>query len=234
MKIEGSVVLVTGANRGIGLALTNALVAAGASKVYAAARDPKSVKQPGVVPLRLDVTNAEQAMAAAREAGDVSIVINNAGIASTTKVLSADADAQLRKELETNVFGLLNVSRAFAPVLAKRGGGALVNVLSVVSWISSPLLATYAASKSAAWSVTNALRNELRAQHTQVVGAHFGFVDTDLTAGIDQPKLAPELVAKTILAGVDAGREEIVVDDFTRAVKAGLSLEHGLYLAPRG
>jgi NAD(P)-dependent dehydrogenase (short-subunit alcohol dehydrogenase family) len=233
MKIENSIALVTGSNRGIGLALAKALLAAGARKVYAGARDPGSVTLPGVTPLRLDVTNAEQVAAAAREAGDVSLVINNAGIASATQILAADAEAQLRKELDTNVLGLLHVSRAFAPVLARQGGGALVNILSVVSWISSPLLATYAVSKSAAWSVTNALRNELRAQHTQVVGAHFGFVDTDLTAGIDQPKLPAAHVAKAILDGIAAGREEIVVDDFTRAVKAGLSPEHALYLGPR-
>lgn len=233
MKIENSVALVTGANRGIGLALANALLAAGAKKVYAAARDPRSVTLPGVIPLRLDVTNREHIAAAAREAGDVSLVINNAGIASRTGILGDQTDAQLRKELETNVFGILDVTRAFAPVLAKQGGGALVNILSVVSWISSPLLATYAVSKSAAWSVTNALRNELRGQNTQVVGAHFGFVDTDLTAGIDRPKLDPNLVATTILDGVIAGREEVVVDDFTRAVKAGVSHEPGLYLGAR-
>jgi NAD(P)-dependent dehydrogenase (short-subunit alcohol dehydrogenase family) len=233
MKIQDSVVLVTGANRGIGLALTKALLARGAKKVYAAARDPKSITLPGVVPLRLDLTDPVQVAAAAREAGDVSIVINNAGIASQTLLLSGDAPAQLRRELDTNVFGLLDVSRAFAPVLAKQGGGALVNILSVVSWISSPILATYAVSKSAAWSVTNGLRNELLGQGTLVVGAHFGFVDTDLTAGIDRPKLAADDVAAAILDGLAAGKEEVVVDDFTRQVKAGVAADPGLYLSPR-
>jgi NAD(P)-dependent dehydrogenase (short-subunit alcohol dehydrogenase family) len=232
MKIQDSVVLVTGANRGIGLALTKALLARGAKKVYAGARDPKSVTLPGVVPLRLDVTDPAQVSAAAREAGDVSIVINNAGIASQTLLLSGDAPAQIRRELETNVLGLLDVSRAFAPVLAKQGGGALANILSVVSWISSPILATYSVSKSAAWSVTNGLRNELRAQGTLVVGAHFGFVDTDLTAGIDRPKLAADDVAAAILDGLAAGKEEVVFGDFTRQVKAGVGAEPGLYLGP--
>jgi NAD(P)-dependent dehydrogenase (short-subunit alcohol dehydrogenase family) len=228
MKIEDSVALVTGANRGIGLELVKALLARGAKKVYAAARDPKSVTLAGVIPLRLDVTSSEQVIAAAKQANDVSLVINNAGIATTTPLLGAAGPTALRKELETNVFGLLAVSNAFAPVLAKQGGGALVNILSVASWATMPLLATYAASKSAAWSVTNGIRNELRAQHTQVLGAHFGFVDTDLTAGIDMPKLAPAHVAAAILDGLAAGQEEVVVDDYTRAVKAGFA--NGIYL----
>jgi NAD(P)-dependent dehydrogenase (short-subunit alcohol dehydrogenase family) len=228
MKIEDSVALVTGANRGIGLELVKALLARGAKKVYAAARDPKSVTLAGVIPLRLDVTSSEQVIAAAKQANDVSLVINNAGIATTTPLLGAAGPTALRKELETNVFGLLAVSNAFAPVLAKQGGGALVNILSVASWATMPLLATYAASKSAAWSVTNGIRNELREQHTQVLGAHFGFVDTDLTAGIDMPKLAPAHVAAAILDGLAAGQEEVIVDDYTRAVKAGFA--NGIYL----
>jgi NAD(P)-dependent dehydrogenase (short-subunit alcohol dehydrogenase family) len=232
MKIENSVALVTGANRGIGLALAKALVDRGAKRVYAASRDPKSVTLPGVVPLRLDVNDPQQIAAAVREAPDVNLVINNAGIGSVTSILGDGAIAQLRKELDTNVFGLLEVSRAFAPTLARAGGGALVNILSVASWISSPILATYAVSKSAAWSVTNALRNELRAQGTQVVGTHFGFVDTDLTHGIDAPKLRAEDVAAAIVDGIAAGSDEIVVDDFTRQVKAGFT--QGLYLKPRG
>jgi len=232
MKIQSSVALVTGANRGIGLALANALVARGAARVYAAARDPKSVTARGVVPLRLDVTDPAQIAAAAAEAADVTLLINNAGIASATSILAPSA--RLREELDTNVFGVLDTSRAFAPVLARNGGGTLVNILSVVSWISSPTLATYAVTKSAAWSVTNALRNALRDQHTRVIGAHFGFVDTDLTAGIDAPKLRPDDVAAAILDGIEAGRDEIVVDDFTRQVKLGLSQDPGLYLKPRG
>jgi len=232
MKIENSIALVTGANRGIGLALTNALLARGAKKVYAAARDPRSVTLPGVVPLRLDVTQPDQVAAAAREAGDVTLVINNAGIASTTKLLAPDAEATLAREVETNAYGLLRVSRAFAPVLARNGGGALVNVLSVVSFINAPTLPTYSVSKSAAWSISNGLRNELRAQGTQVVGVYVGFVDTDLTKGLQGDKHDPLDVAGTILTGVAANSEEILVDEFSRKVKAGVGQEPSLYLHP--
>lgn len=230
MKIENSVALVTGANRGIGLALSSALLARGAKKVYAAARDPKSVALPGVVPIKLDVTDPSQVLAAAREARDVTLVINNAGIGSANPLLGG-AD-QLRRELETNVFGLLDVSRAFAPILGANGGGALVNLLSVVSFISSQILATYSVSKSAAWSVTNGLRNELRAQHTQVTGVHVGYVDTDLTAQLKGQKLDAKDVAATILAGIEAGQDEILVDEFSRQVKRGFSAEPSLYLQP--
>src|SRR4051812_4433268 len=137
MKIENSVALVTGANRGLGLALTQALLARGAAKVYAAARDPRSITLPSVIPLRVDVTDPAQVAAAAREARDVTLVFNNAGIASATSLVASDAPAVLRRELETNVLGLHEVARAFAPVLAARGGGGLVDILSVVSWVSS-------------------------------------------------------------------------------------------------
>ena len=232
MKIESSIALVTGANRGIGLALAKALLARGAAKVYAAVRDPSSVTLPGVVPRQLDVTDPDQIAAAARTARDVTLVINNAGIGSATPLLSDGGAAQLRRELETNVFGVLNVSRAFAPILGANGGGALVNILSVVSWISSPILATYSVSKSAAWSVSNGLRNELRGQRTQVVGVHVGYVDTDLTAGLPGQKHAASDVAATILAGVAAGQDEIVVDELSQQVKRGLVAEPSLYLKP--
>jgi NAD(P)-dependent dehydrogenase (short-subunit alcohol dehydrogenase family) len=223
MKIENSVALVTGANRGIGLALSKALLARGAKKVYAAARDPRSVTLPGVTPLHLDVTSPMLIAAAAREARDVTLVINNAGIASVTPLLGESSEAVLRRELETNAFGLLRVSQAFAPILATHGGGAVVNLLSVVSWINSPLLATYSVSKSAAWSISNGVRNELRSQGTQVLGVHVGFVDTDLTAALDVDKIAPAAVAAAALDAVEAGEPEAVVDDRSRQVKAGLS-----------
>jgi NAD(P)-dependent dehydrogenase (short-subunit alcohol dehydrogenase family) len=232
MKIESSVALVTGANRGIGLALAKALLARGAKKVYAAARDPRSVTLAGVTPLRLDVTDLDQIVAAAREASDVTLVINNAGIGSATALLGDTGEAVLRRELETNAFGLLRVSRAFAPVLAANGGGGLVNLLSVVSWINSPVLATYSVSKSAAWSISNGLRNELRAQGTQVVGVHVGYVDTDLTKGLTGDKHDANEVAASILTGVAAGHEEVVVDELSRQVKLGVAMEPSLYLQP--
>jgi len=230
MKIQNSVVLVTGANRGLGLAFARELLRRGARKVYAAARDPASVTLAGVVPLRMDVTDAEQVAAAARDCGDVDIVINNAGIAAFGGFLAEGSVESLRRHVETNVVGPLLVARAFAPVLAANGGGALLNVLSVASWINGPLLGVYAASKSAAWGMTNGLRAELRAQGTQVTALHVGFIDTDLTVDIDAPKLKPEDVAATALDGLEAGADEVLADDFTRQVKQGLTTEPPMYL----
>lgn len=164
MKIKDSVALVTGANRGLGRAFAAALLAGGARKVYAAARDPASVTLAGVTPVKLDVTNAQQAAALARELGDVSLLINNAGILRGTGLLEAGSVEAARAEMETHFFGPLQLSQAFAPVLARNGGGAILNVLSVLSWISMPGVSTYCASKAAEWSLTNGLRNELRAQ----------------------------------------------------------------------
>ena len=143
MKLDNATVLVTGANRGLGQEFARQALARGARKVYAAARNPASVTLEGVVPVALDVTDAARAEALARELGDVDLVINNAGIAEMTGVLNPDSPEALRRMLETNVFGILNVSRAFAPVLGRHGGGAFLNVLSVASWISSPALAAF-------------------------------------------------------------------------------------------
>src|SRR5690348_8780132 len=151
MKIDNAVALVTGANRGIGLAFTRALLARGARKVYAGARDPATVVQVGVEPIRLDVTKPDEIAAAAARAGDVTLVINNAGVGQPGGFLAADSEESARRYLETNFFGMLRVSRAFAPVLAANRGGALLNVLSILSWINGGQLAAYAASKSAAW-----------------------------------------------------------------------------------
>ena len=146
MQLANSTVFITGANRGIGLAFARAALARGARKVYAAARDPDSVTLAGVVPVRLDVNNAESVAAAARKAGDATLVINNAGIAQFGGFLAPNGLESARAQLETNFFGPLRLTQAFAPVLAANGGGALLNVLSVASWISRPQLAVYAAS----------------------------------------------------------------------------------------
>jgi NAD(P)-dependent dehydrogenase (short-subunit alcohol dehydrogenase family) len=161
MKIENAIALVTGANRGIGLAFTRELIARGARTVYAGARDPATLRQPGVHPLRLDVTNADDVAAAAALASDVTLVINNAGIAESGGFLAPDSEAVARRIFETNFFAMLRMSKAFAPILKANGGGGLLNVLSVASWVSPDGLAAYSASKSAAWSLTNALRHEL-------------------------------------------------------------------------
>ena len=222
MQIQGTTALVTGANRGIGKAFTDALLERGAAKVYAAARDVATITDPRVVPIQLDVTDFERVAAVARELDDVELVVNNAGVGHTGFPLEASLE-NARAQLETNYLSLIANMQAFAPVLARNGGGAFINMLSVVSWIASPRLATYSASKSAAWSFTNAARIELKQQNTQVVAVHVGFVDTDLTAGLDAPKVPAAAVANAALDALQAGEREAVVDDVSRAVKAGLS-----------
>jgi NAD(P)-dependent dehydrogenase (short-subunit alcohol dehydrogenase family) len=228
MKIQNSVALVTGANRGLGLALAAALLERGAKKVYAAARDPKSITLVGVVPVRLDVTKPETVADAARELGDVTLLVNNAGILRGRGVLAGGAAKGAREEIETNYLGTLSVSEAFAPILARNDGGAILNILSVLSWVTLPRTATYSASKAAAWALTNALRSELTPQKIQVTALHVAFIDTDMAHALPVPKLAPEEVARLALDGVEAGAEEVLADDISRQVKSGLSA--GVYL----
>ena len=230
MKIENAVVLVTGANRGIGLAFAQALLARGARKVYAAARNPASVTLPGVEALQLDVTNPQEIADAVKKASDVTLVINNAGIAQPGGFLAADSDAVTRRMFETNVFGVLAMSKAFAPVLKANGGGALLNVLSVASWVNGGELAAYSASKSAAWSLTNALRHELAAQQTQVLGLHMAYVDTDLTRGFEVPKSSAEDIVQRALDGLEAGADEVLADALTQQVRQGLVAPRPVYL----
>jgi NAD(P)-dependent dehydrogenase (short-subunit alcohol dehydrogenase family) len=231
MKIKNSVAFVTGANRGLGLAFARALLAGGARKVYAAARNPTGVTLSGVQPIRLDVTRPQEITAAVRECGDVNLLINNAGIALSTSFL-ADKDLKAaRAEIETNYLGPLAVSQAFAPVLARNGGGAIINVNSVLSWINVPFGATYSASKSASWSLTNGLRNELSGQGTQVLALHVALVDTDMASHIHGAKSDPNDVARGTLAALEAGKEEFIADEITRQVKQGLSAEPGIYIS---
>jgi NAD(P)-dependent dehydrogenase (short-subunit alcohol dehydrogenase family) len=233
MKLDNATVFVTGANRGIGLAFAREAVARGARKVYAAARDPASVKLAGVQAVKLDVTDPAAVNAAAKTCGDVDLLINNAGIAIAGGFLSPGAIEAAREQLETNYFGPLLLSRAFAPVLARNGGGAILNVLSIGTWVTRPMLSVYASTKAAAWGFTNGLRHELRGQGTQVLGLHVAFVDTDLTRAIAGPKSSPEDVARRALDGVEAGAEEVLADALTQQVKEGLSAHPGVYLLPR-
>jgi NAD(P)-dependent dehydrogenase (short-subunit alcohol dehydrogenase family) len=230
MNIENAVVLVTGANRGIGLAFCRALLARGARKVYAGVRDPASVTLPGVQALRLDVTQPADVQAATRQAADVTLLINNAGIAQPGGFLAADSEDVARRLFETNFFAMLRMSQAFAPVLAANGGGGLLNVLSIASWVNGGELAAYSASKAAAWSLTNALRHELAAQRTQVLGLHMAYVDTDLTRGLNAPKSSPEDIVSRALDGLEAGQHEVLADALTQQVKQGLTAPTPSYL----
>jgi NAD(P)-dependent dehydrogenase (short-subunit alcohol dehydrogenase family) len=230
MKIRDSVAFVTGANRGIGLAFAQELLAGGARRVYAAARQPERIPLAAVERVRLDVTNPEDVAAAVRQCADVHLLINNAGIALWTGFLGPDSVEAARSEMETNYYGPLLLSRAFAPVLAKNGGGAIVNLLSILSWVAVPSAGTYSASKAAAWALTNWLRTALREQGTQVVGVHAGPVDTDMASQLTLPKVTPIDVVRQALSAVEAGRDEVLADDMTRQVKAGLSDREGIYL----
>ena len=221
MKIPGSVALVTGSNRGMGRHFAQQLLERGTTKVYATARHPERVDLPGAQVLRLDLTDPASVAAAAAAAGDVTLLVNNAGVATGTNLLG-DLD-QVRLEMETHYFGTLSVVRAFAPVLAAGGGGAILNVLSALSWFSYDGTNAYAAAKAAQWSLTNGIRLELAAQGTQVTGVHVGAVDTDIMAGYDGPKVDPADVVRAALDGVQAGKLEVVVDDWSAMIKASLA-----------
>jgi NAD(P)-dependent dehydrogenase (short-subunit alcohol dehydrogenase family) len=230
MKLQDAVVLITGANRGIGLAFAVAALARGARKVYAGARNPSQVTLAGVERLKLDVTSTEDVAAAAQTARDVTLVVNNAGISRPRSLLLPDAVDTLRVHLDTNVLGVLHMMQSFAPILAANGGGAFINVLSVASWINSGAMSAYAVSKAAAWSLTNGMRGELRQQHTQVLGLHVGFVDTDLTKGLDVPMVSPQSVANKTLDALEAGASEVLADERSQQVKRGLTADPPIYL----
>jgi NAD(P)-dependent dehydrogenase (short-subunit alcohol dehydrogenase family) len=225
--IQGTIALVTGANRGLGMAFVQALLDRGAAKVYAGARNPGTVNvtDARVVPVQLDITNADDIATAARDCTDVSLLVNNAGAMLLSPFLSAPDMSAARAEMETNYFGTLAMARAFAPVLRAAGGGALVNVLSVVSWYASAFNASYCASKSAEWALTNALRVELRAQGTLVVGVHAGFIDTDMAAAVDDPKISAQEVVGQTLDAIEHGRPEVLTDEWTRHVKNSVATD---------
>ena len=222
MRIEGSVVLVTGANRGLGAEYVTQLLDRGAAKVYAAARNPDSIQVAGVVPVKLDVTNSDDIAAVVAQCTDLTMLINNAGVVIGGRILAENALENAKSEFETNVWGPMNLATAFAPILAANGGGAVVNVLSAVSWMSIKEVATYAMSKSAAWSLTNGLRLEMARQGTLVVAVHPAFIDTEMAAGVDMPKTSPQQVVQRTLDGVEAGIPEVLADDTSAFVKSSL------------
>jgi NAD(P)-dependent dehydrogenase (short-subunit alcohol dehydrogenase family) len=220
----GTVAFVTGANRGIGRALVEALLARGAAKVYAAARQPDALAslvvagRGRVVPVQLDVTRPDQVRAAAAQAPDVALVINNAGVLAKLGAAFTDAgwlDAG-RQEYEVNVLGALAVTQAFAPILARNGGGTVANISSVAGLVAFDILTSYSASKAALHSVTQATRASLKGQGTYVAGIYPGPVDTDMAKGIDLEKATPAQAAAAILDGLEAGDEEIFPDPLSR------------------
>ncbi|WP_156686077.1 SDR family oxidoreductase [Mycobacterium sp. Marseille-P9652] len=220
VNVKGATVLVTGGQRGLGKAIVAELLERGAAKVYATARAPKPSADPRVVSVELDVTDPDSVAALAVTASDAEIVINNAGILAAPNLLASDID-EVRAVFETNVFGALRVARAFAPVLADNGGGALVDILSILSWL--PGFGGYGASKAALWSITNSLRVELEKQGTLVVGVHLSYTETDMTNGFDVAKNDPRDVARAVVDGIERGEPEVLADDDTRQVKAALS-----------
>jgi NAD(P)-dependent dehydrogenase (short-subunit alcohol dehydrogenase family) len=233
MKIDGSVALVTGANRGLGRAYARELVSRGAARVYGAARDPAAVTEPGLTPVALDITDPNRVAQVAKECADVSLLVNNAGVLKYSTFINAPNLDAARQEMEVNYFGTLSMCRAFAPVLAANGGGALVNMLSVTSFYTNPLDASYGASKAAAWSLTNGVRLELHHQGTLVVAVHASFIDTDMAAlAANVPKDSPGSVAQQVFDAVEAGQIEVLADERTRTVKADLSRDHELIYPP--
>jgi NAD(P)-dependent dehydrogenase (short-subunit alcohol dehydrogenase family) len=220
MKISGSTALVTGANRGLGRAFVEALRDAGCARIYAAARNTDGVAAGGEIePLVLDITVPARVEAAAARCAGVNLLINNAGVARFTPALGAPAMDNARLEMETNYFGTLAMCRAFAPVLKRNGGGALVNMLSVVSFFNAPKQGSYCASKAAEWSLTKAVRFELHAQGTLVIGVYAGYIDTAMTAGLEgTPKSSPAAIAANVIEGIEAGAEDILADERAREV----------------
>lgn len=207
--VSGKTALVTGANRGLGRAIAARLVAAGARRVYAAMRTPHELPGvPAAIPTALDVTDDESVAAAARRHPDVELLVNNAGVLSGAPLLSGTLEGAAH-EMDVNYFGPLRMVRAFAPVLAANGGGAIVNVLSILSRVNLPRVGSYSASKAAALSLTQAVRAELAAQRTVVVAAMPAFIDTDMIRGVALPKLSPEAVAEAIVAALRDGVEDV-------------------------
>ena len=220
VNINGSRVVVTGGQRGLGKAIVDELLARGAAKVYATARTPKPSQDPRVVSVPLDVTDPESVAALADAAPDATIVVNNAGTIGAPSLLASDLD-DVRTVFETNYFGALRIAKVFAPILDRNGGGALVDIHSVLSWVGGS--GAYGDSKAAFWSATNSLRMELEGQHTLVTGVHLGYTDTDMVADVDAPKNDPHQVARDILDGIQRGDTEILADDVTRYFKGALS-----------
>ena len=227
MKLSETVALVTGANRGLGRHFAEQLLARGA-KVYATARDPEHISVSGVQKLQLDLTDPASVAAAASLAPDVNLLVNNAGVTSWQHLVTGDLD-KIRLDMDTNYFGTLNVVRAFAPVLGRNGGGAILNVLSALSWFSAAGSSSYAAAKAAEWSLTNSIRIELANQGTKVTGLHLGVADTDMSASYEGDKMDPVLVVQAALNGLEADKLEVLADEWSAYVKTSLAADPALF-----
>jgi len=221
MDLSTSTVLVSGANRGFGRTLAAEFLGRGAT-VYAGARRPEQIDLPGVRPIALDITDPASVAAAAKETGDVTVLVNNAGVETGTNLLDGDLDT-IRLEMDTHYFGTLAMVRAFAPQIAANGGGAILNILSALSWFNVPQVGAYGAAKSAQWALTNALRLQLAGQGIRVAGLHVGYMDTDMTRGITDPKSDPADIARLAVDGIAEGAYEIVADETSRQLQSGLA-----------
>ncbi|WP_342043485.1 SDR family oxidoreductase [Bacillus sp. OTU2372] len=217
MKISEQVAFVTGANRGFGRHLALELLSRGA-KVYAGARNPESIDIPGVIPVKLDITNPQDVAAAAMVAKDVTLLINNAGSSTGASLIDGDLD-KIHLEFNTHFFGTLSMVRTFAPILANNGGGTILNILSALSWFSSGTVGAYTAAKAAEWALTNDLRLNLYPQNVRVAGLHVGFMETDMTSSLEVPKSNPEDIAKIAIDGLESDSFEIVADDVSRKIQ---------------
>jgi NAD(P)-dependent dehydrogenase (short-subunit alcohol dehydrogenase family) len=220
-SLNGAVVLVTGANGGIGTHFVHEALARGASKVYATARNPRAWDDPRIVPLVLDVTDDASIRAAVEAAGDVTVLINNAGASVDSPGILSHTDKEIRANVETNFLGPLFVARAFAPVLAAQDATVLVDMHSALSWYA--VAGIYSATKAALWSATNSLRLELAPAGVQVVGVHVAYVDTPMAAHSTDPKTDPADLVRIVFDAVEAGKHEVLADATSAQLKAALS-----------
>lgn len=231
MKLENCTALVTGANRGIGREIVTALLGRGVRRIYAGARRTKdleavlAVAPDRIVPLQIDITDRQQVEAAAEQARDVTLLINNAGVADFGKILECPHEFAVR-DMDTNYFGTLNVVRAFAPLIEKNGGGAIVNFLTVVALASMPGLGVYNASKAAAWSMTQSIRADLAPKGIDVHAVFPGPVDTDMIRAVEMDKANPRDVATAVLKGIESGAEDVFPDPMSRSVYDSWRQDH--------
>ncbi|TGK02539.1 SDR family NAD(P)-dependent oxidoreductase [Leptospira langatensis] len=227
MKINQSVALVTGSNRGIGKAIVESLVANGAKKVYAAARtwDGKKPMNDRVIHVELDVTDQKQIDALVGKAGDVNLLVNNAGVVDFVDIINA-SEEQFQRNFSVNLFGMWKMAKAFAPIIEKNTGGAMVNILSILSFASMPVFSVYNASKAAAWSMCLSLRATLKDKGIRVLNVFPGPVDTDMISAVDIAKTSPKDVANSILAGLESEKEDVFPDPMSESVYDAWKKDH--------